>query len=210
MSAGAGRTRPIVPVRLGLKLSSRLAPVRPMRPSRQLPMAARISASRAAETPPVPSSCTPRTPFASPTSGARRPAIRRMSQFRRFAAALAPKLDAGSGRLDDSQDEQDHGKETGPDHKAERSDPGSARFRPGPQGARRGPLAGPGPLPPFQAERMTGRGGVEPEPWLGAGQPGRPQREHLRLRGRDVVNVDVQVDLLGKRRVRPARWLVAG
>src|SRR5690348_14385182 len=70
-------------------------------------------------------------------------------------------------------------------------------FRPRPEGARRGPPAGPGPLPPFQAERMTGRVGVDPEPWLGAGQPGCPQREHLRLRGRDVVNVDVQVDLLG-------------
>src|SRR5690349_10945493 len=48
-----------------------------------------------------------------------------------------------------------------------------------------------GPLLPCQAERMTSRVGVDPEPWLGAGQPGRPEREHLRLRGRDVVYVDV-------------------
>ena len=40
---------------------------------------------------------------------------------------------------------------------------------------------------------MTGRVGVDPEPWLGAGQPGRPQRERLRLRGSDVSNMDVQV-----------------
>src|SRR5215468_1754721 len=79
-------------------------------------------------------------------------------------------------------------------------------FRPWGPGA----PAGRCPLPAFQAERMTGRVRVDPEPWLGAGQPGSPQREHLRLRGSDVVNVDVQVDLLGKRRVRPARRLVAG
>src|SRR5215471_10191676 len=83
-------------------------------------------------------------------------------------------------------------------------------FRPAPEGARYGATRRIGPLPAFQAERMTGRVGVDPEPRLGAGQPGRPQRKHLRLRGRDVVNVDVQVDLLGKRRVRPARRPVAG
>ena len=48
-------------------------------------------------------------------------------------------------------------------------------FRAGPEGTRRGLPAGPGPLPAFQAERMTGRVGVDPEPWLGAGQEkGRP------------------------------------
>ena len=72
-------------------------------------------------------------------------------------------------------------------------------FRPGPKDIRRGLPAGPCPLPLFQAERVTGRVGVDPEPWLGAGQPGCPQREHLRFRGSDVGNMDVQVDLLGKR-----------
>src|SRR6266516_5006291 len=43
-------------------------------------------------------------------------------------------------------------------------------FRPGPEGIRRGRPAGPGPLPLFQAERMAGRVGVDPEPWLGAGR----------------------------------------
>src|SRR5215469_14826284 len=59
-------------------------------------------------------------------------------------------------------------------------------------------------LPLLQAERMTGWIGVDPEPWLGAGQPGRPEREHLSLGGVDVADADVQMDLLRVGRVRPA------
>jgi hypothetical protein len=75
-----------------------------------------------------------------------------------------PKLDAGSGRLDDPQDEQDHGKETGPDHKAERSDPGSARF-PGP-----GRVSGAGGPPGRVLTPMPGRTDDRP----GRRRPGNP------------------------------------
>src|SRR5215472_2465161 len=57
---------------------------------------------------------------------------------------------------------------------------------------------------PLQTERMTGRIGVDPEPWLGAGQPSRTEREHPGLRGVDVADADVQMDLLRVRRVGPA------